>query len=268
MMPSPLTIPALLARSVRDFGDRDYVVSPTERLSYADAERLSAVVARRLLFNGVGKGTRVGLFFPNGVEWIVWWLAVSRIGALAVPLSTMYPPAELAKVVRLADVALVVGPVEVLGIDVAERFESAFPTLVGQRAGRLAVIEAPYLRSIVLTGGTDRAWVTRLSEEQVPGDVLSAVEAEVSPADLAVMVHTSGSTADLKGCCTRTGRWYGRRRAGRWPCAPSRATPGPCASSVRCRSSGSVDCLRRPARCTNPSRCWSCRDSTPRRRST
>lgn len=231
-MPSPLTIPALLARSVRDFGDRDYVVSPTERLSYADAERLSAVVARRLLFNGVGKGTRVGLFFPNGVEWIVWWLAVSRIGALAVPLSTMYPPAELAKVVRLADVALVVGPVEVLGIDVAERFESAFPTLVGQRAGRLAVIEAPYLRSIVLTGGTDRAWVTRLSEEQVPGDVLSAVEAEVSPADLAVMVHTSGSTADPKGVLHTHGTLV--RQTSGWPVAVRAVTGNTGAVRILC----------------------------------
>src|SRR5699024_6709857 len=33
----------------------------------------------------------------------------------------------------------------------------------------------------------------------VPHEILGAAEAEVSPADLAVMVHTSGSTADPKG---------------------------------------------------------------------
>ena len=76
------------------------------------------------------------MFFANGVDWIVWWLAVSRIGALAVPLSTLYTPAELAKVLRLADIALLVAPHRVLDIDVAERFEAAMPELdepVGQQ---------------------------------------------------------------------------------------------------------------------------------------
>lgn len=220
MIPPRPTVPALLARAARDYGDRTYVVTPTERLSYADAERRSADLARRLLHAGVGKGVRVGLFFPNGVDWIVWWLAVSRIGALAVPLSTLYTPAELAKVVRLADVALVVGPSEVLGVDVADRFEAAFPALSAQPAGRLAMAEAPYLRGVVLTGATDRPWVTphRVTPETtVASEVLAAVEDEVSPADLAVMVHTSGSTADPKGVLHTHGTLV--RQTSGWPAA-------------------------------------------------
>src|SRR5690349_14872016 len=85
---SRLTVPALLRRCASDFGPETYVVTPTDRLTYQQAEQRSADLARWLLNRGVGKGARVGLFFPNGVEWIVWWLAVSRIGALAVPLST------------------------------------------------------------------------------------------------------------------------------------------------------------------------------------
>ncbi|MGE2717556.1 class I adenylate-forming enzyme family protein [Mycolicibacterium litorale] len=233
MMPSRPTIPALLAQSARDFGDEPYVVSPTDRLSYADAERRSAEHARWLLHEGVGKGTRVGLFFPNGVDWIVWWLAVSRIGALAVPLSTMYPPAELAKVVRLADVALVVGPAEVLGNDVAERFETAFPDLADQTAGRLAVVEAPYLRTVVLTGGADRPWVTRYdASAAVPAEVLVAVEDEVSPADLAVMVHTSGSTADPKGVLHTHGTLV--RQTSGWPAAVRAVTGSTGAARILC----------------------------------
>jgi acyl-CoA synthetase (AMP-forming)/AMP-acid ligase II len=220
MTPPRPTIPALLARSARDFGDLTYVVTPTERLTYVDAERRSAHLARWLLHEGVGKGVRVGLFFPNGVEWIVWWLAVSRIGAVAVPLSTMYTPAELAKVVRLADVALVVGPSDVLGIDVADRFEAAFPALPDQPAGRLVLVQAPYLRKIVLTGDADRPWMTRngdTPEATVPREVLAAVEDEVSPADLAVMVHTSGSTADPKGVLHTHGTLV--RQTSGWPAA-------------------------------------------------
>ncbi|WP_216636377.1 class I adenylate-forming enzyme family protein [Mycobacterium sp. IS-1496] len=235
MIPPRPTIPALLAQSVRDFGDQTYVVSPTGRLTYRDADQRSAEIARWLLGQGIGKGARVGLFFPNGVDWIVWWLAVSRIGALAVPLSTMYTPAELAKVVRLADVALLAGPSEVLGIDVAERFEAAFPALAGQPAGRLALTEAPYLRTVVLTGGADRPWVTAAGgapEALVPRDVLAAVEDEVSPADLAVMVHTSGSTADPKGVLHTHGTLI--RQTSGWPAAVRAVTGSTGAVRILC----------------------------------
>lgn len=215
-----LTIPALLDRSARASGDHTYLVTPTERLTYAEAEQRSARIARWLLHDGVGKGSRVGLFFTNGVDWIVWWLAASRIGAVLVPLSTLYSPAEIAKVLRLADVGILISPSHVLGIDVAERFEAAFPELPSQRAGRLTLRAAPYLRCIVFTGDTDRGWAKRWedgAEPSVPRGLLAAVEAEVSPADLAIMVHTSGSTADPKGVLHTHGTLV--RQTSMWPSA-------------------------------------------------
>lgn len=216
------TIPELLARAVRERGDHDYVVALDDRLTYAEADRRSASIARRLLLAGVGKGARVGLFFTSGVEWIEWWLAVSRIGAIAVPLSTMYAPAELAKVLRLADVELLVGPTRVLTIDVPERFEDALPGLAHQPADRIQLPAAPFLRRIIVTGSPDRPWATPWAgdAEAVPGvsaELLAAVEAEVSPADLAIMVHTSGTTADPKGVLHTHGTLV--RQTSTWPAA-------------------------------------------------
>src|SRR5699024_7011250 len=110
-------------------------------------------------------------------------------------------PAEIAKVLQLADIGLLIAPTHVLEIDVAEQFEAALPELSEQPAVPLALCAAPYLRRIVLTGETDRRWATRSDAEVtgVPHEILGAAEAEASPADLAVMVHTSGSTADPKG---------------------------------------------------------------------
>ncbi|MBL7501289.1 acyl--CoA ligase [Frankia sp. CNm7] len=229
--PQPLTIGGLLLRAARERAEHEYVVTPTDRLTYAEAERRSAVAARRLLGAGVGKGARVGLFFTNDTEWITWWLAVSRIGALAVPLSTLYAPAEIGKVLRLADVGLLVAPTRVLRIDVAERLEAALGGLAGQRAGRLALPAAPYLRRVALTGPSDRPWATSWDvpgEDDVPGqdgegaglvppEVLAAVENEVTPADLAIMIHTSGSTADPKGVLHTHGTIV--RQTSTWPAA-------------------------------------------------
>ncbi|OBI74404.1 class I adenylate-forming enzyme family protein [Mycobacterium sp. E740] len=226
------TVPALLERAANEFGEHLYLITPTDRLSYREAHQRSARVARWLLGEGVGKGSRVGLFFPNGVDWVIWWLALSRIGALAVPLSTLYTPAEIAKVARLADIALLIAPSRVVNIDVAERFETAWPGLTSQPAGRLTLTAAPYLRRIVFVDGPVPGWATPWTDAGVSPELLAAAEAEVSPADLAVVIHTSGSTADPKGVMHTNGTLV--RQTSMWPSAIRAITKGEGPTRILC----------------------------------
>ena len=67
-----------------------------ERLSYAEADRRSAVLARGLIALGAGKGTHVGVLYPNGSAFVVAMLAAARIGAVVIPFSTFATAPEMA----------------------------------------------------------------------------------------------------------------------------------------------------------------------------
>jgi acyl-CoA synthetase (AMP-forming)/AMP-acid ligase II len=206
------TIPELLRRAVAEHGNADFVVSVDRRCSFVDAERITRTLAKQMIAAGVGKGTRVGIAFPSGVDWMLGWLAAARIGALVSLLSSTYRPRELREALRIGDVDLLLAPRAMLGDNYAARLENAVPGLAEHGPGPLFLPELPFLRAIWMTGGTDRAWALPVSFDapsepevpEVPGvsgvddALLEAIEAEVAPADLAVVVYTSGSAATPK----------------------------------------------------------------------
>jgi acyl-CoA synthetase (AMP-forming)/AMP-acid ligase II len=200
------TLGHALRRAAALYGDRDFVVLPDRRMTFAEMDLASRALARRMLGAGIGKGTRVGLFYTYSVEWVVAWLAASRIGALVMPFSTIYAPGELRTVLRLGDVAVLLTGPTMLGRDMAGYLEQAVPELQDGTGAALFLPELPYLRAIWITGPTDRAWATTVSlepdgpgGEEVSDRLLDAVEEQVVAADLATVVYTSGSSALPKG---------------------------------------------------------------------
>src|ERR1022692_1488589 len=93
-------VPEMLIEGRRRYGNHECVVTPLERMTYGELDERSTVLASRLVQAGVGKGSRVGLLFPNGVDWILAWAAAARIGAITVPVNTFYRPPELARFLR------------------------------------------------------------------------------------------------------------------------------------------------------------------------
>ena len=79
------TVGSLLYEQASARPDKDLLVVDDARLSFAEAERRSALLARALLAAGAGWGTRVGILYPNGPEFVVSWLAAARIGAVSDP---------------------------------------------------------------------------------------------------------------------------------------------------------------------------------------
>src|SRR5262245_52942181 len=102
------TVSRVLRERVAGDPDVEFVVCDDDRLTYADAERRSRVLARGLLAAGAGRGSWIGLLFPTGLDFVLAWLAVVRVGAIAVPISTFSTARELRDLVGRADIDLLI----------------------------------------------------------------------------------------------------------------------------------------------------------------
>jgi acyl-CoA synthetase (AMP-forming)/AMP-acid ligase II len=203
--PYRLTMPAILRRAAALFGPHDYVVVPDRRISFSQVESESRILAMRLLTMGVSKGSRVGIHLVSGPEWAVVFAAVTRIGAVAMPFSTLFRPAELRTAMRVGDASILISSPTILGKDHEAFLEEAVPGLAESRPGQLQAAEIPFLRTVMLLGESDRPWAQTAGLgrpgpacERADELLLAAVEAEVTPADWMLILFTSGTTAEPK----------------------------------------------------------------------
>ena len=200
------TAPNLIRWCADTWGDETFAVLGGKRLSYRDAEVRSAALAKGLLASGIGKGAHVALLAPNSPEWIIGWLAITRIGGVAVLLNTYSKARELGWLLRHSDSHALLTVDAYLGHDYLARLEDAVAGLAASEAP-LLLEGAPFLRSIWTWGEGERAWARPVdgidglveAGAGIGDPLLAAAEAEVSPADPMVVVYSSGSTADPKG---------------------------------------------------------------------
>jgi acyl-CoA synthetase (AMP-forming)/AMP-acid ligase II len=199
----PLTVPRLLAARAAARGDHRFLVCDQDVLTYAEAERRSAALAKGLLATGAGHGTHVGILHPNGTSLVVAWLAAARIGAVSLPFSTFSTAAELRTLLRGADVEVLLAATSYRSRDFLSILPEAVPGLALTGPPPLFLPAVPALRRIAFEGAAAPvSWsVAELVEAgaRVSDDVLRAAEEAVSPADRMVMIHTSGSTSAPKG---------------------------------------------------------------------
>lgn len=201
-----LTIPALLHARVESHAGAVLLACDHDVLTYPDADARSAALARGLLAAGAGKGTRVGILHPNGSAFVVAWLAAARIGAVSVPLSTFSTSAELAALLRGADVDILLSASSYRAQDFVTSLTAAVPLLdLADDRSPLLAPAMPLLRRVAFSGGDSRVaapWTCEAlvaSGSAVADDVLGAAEASVTPSDRLVVVHTSGSSSAPKG---------------------------------------------------------------------
>jgi acyl-CoA synthetase (AMP-forming)/AMP-acid ligase II len=94
------TLGDLLVRGSEHHPGRDALVLPGVRLTYRELEDRAIQVARSLTAIGVTRGDRVGLFMPNGPEFIESLFGILFTRAVAIPVNARSTARELRHVLR------------------------------------------------------------------------------------------------------------------------------------------------------------------------
>jgi fatty-acyl-CoA synthase len=160
-------------------------------LTYSELSREVDEAARGLLSIGIRRGEKAALWAPNVPEWIVAFLALSRIGAVTVPLDPAADQSQLDYILRQSESRLLI---------VCDEQDAAGCVAMARRAQAAS----PFLREIVAVSAArlqaDFTWQDLAARgRQVSAQELHDREARLSPADAVAIMYTSGTTGQPKG---------------------------------------------------------------------
>ncbi|MDX7999530.1 amino acid adenylation domain-containing protein [Xenorhabdus sp. Reich] len=147
-------------------------------LSYHQLNQQANRLAKELLEQGIGAGSRVGICLPRSAMLITAILAVMKTGAAYVPMDTAYPVNRISFMLEDAQVARVI--------------------TTDEQATRLGL---PKHHVILLTAEQLTKQLTKQLAEPLTDnpDTIADPEITISPEQPAYILYTSGSTGKPKG---------------------------------------------------------------------
>jgi len=201
------TIGDLLLTAADRYPDSLALVLPGRELTYAQLARRALRRARSLQAMGVKPGEHVGILMHTCVEFVELFFAAAFCGAVIVPINARYRSSELAYVIENGDLVTIITTSAIAeSVDFVARLRAALPDLGSSRNRRhLKLASAPRLRNVILLGKKQQSGF--VSEQEFTAAGKSRTEKQVHESRLSVrvrdyglMLYTSGTTANPKGC--------------------------------------------------------------------
>lgn len=178
----------LLEQSAAKFGDMPFLICGDQRVTFASANAWCNKIANAMRTSlKVGKGDRVSVMLPAGLDAPIIWLATAKLGATVVLTNTNVQQDDLAYLLSDAGTSQII-------------LDSRYlPTLQGL-GEQLRDLDQTIIVGEPVEGYPSlKAVTSELSEHFPLGDVTEI--------DLATIQYTAGVTGDPKGCMTPHRYW-------------------------------------------------------------
>ena len=158
----------LLEKTIEKYGpNRRAIIAAEGEFTYQEVLDRVSQVSNYLRSQGVQPGNRVLLRGPNNANAVVLWLAVMRIGAVAVTTIALQRSSELEKIISIADVQFAV---------IDHRFTEEWDAV------------ASYSGKTFIYGGEDDLFSRAYKESK------DSIPTDTSSDDVCILAFTSGST--------------------------------------------------------------------------
>lgn len=168
-------IDELFKETVQRYPDKEAVTYEEAVYTWKELDILSDALAGKMQKMGVARGDRAGIWSENSAAWVITFIALHKIGAVATLLNFNYKRRELEQAISIGDIEWL--------------FYGNTPTL-RREEGLIGRIRAKLRGSMDISGAAD--------ETAVDESPAFETDPNKSPEDIACILYTTGTSMDPK----------------------------------------------------------------------
>ncbi|MFS0737144.1 AMP-binding protein [Sphingomonas sp. 1P06PA] len=190
----PLTLHGALDLAAARFPHRPFVLDDRRVWTYSEIAEWSSRLAAGLAANRVQPGDRVAIVLGNSVEFVALKFAISRTGAVAVPVNILNRRDELRYVLEQSDAVMLVTMDRFRDLDYLAMLDEINPDWGSGSDDRTSGLR----QVVVLPMGEAPPRPGTMQFADLAGD-MACPAVQVAPDDLCDIIYTSGTTGPPKG---------------------------------------------------------------------
>ena len=200
------TIGNFLEKQVKKNPEKDFMIYPDRnlRFNYKEFDERVNMLAKGLLSIGIGKGDHVGMWALNVPDWLTFFFATSKIGAVLVTVNTSYKSHEIDYVLKQSDMKAIAITDGFRDVNYLDILYELVPELKTSNRGDLDSNEYHHLKNVIYVGPEKHRGLYNTNEllllgKHTDNKVLLDAKKTFNNEDVVCMQYTSGTTGFPKG---------------------------------------------------------------------